>query len=393
MIPRVLRQTALERFAHYPVVTITGPRQSGKTSLCKQAFPKLACANLEDPETRERATADPRAFLLGFPHGAILDEVQRAPELMSALQVIVDERSANSQFVLSGSHNFQLHRAIAQSLAGRTTVLDLLPPSLDELRQFAAAPQRLDDVLRTGAYPRIHDQGIPAAEFLSDYVRTYVERDVRLVMNVQDLTLFQTFLRLCAGRSSQLLNLSALASDCGITQPTAKAWLSVLEASYLLTRVPPWHRNFGKRLVKSPKMYFLDSGLLCWLLGIRTNEQLEVHPLRGAVFESWVVAEILKARWNRGIADPIWFYTDQSRAEIDVVLELPGRLVLAEIKSGRRVAADAGQHLTVIGENARLDPMLVGEIEQVIVYGGELREQRQGKLLLPWDAIADFAWS
>lgn len=392
MIRRTLEQVALERFSHYPIVTVTGPRQSGKTLLCRQAFPKLAYANLEDPETRERAAAEPRSFLLSFADGAVLDEVQRTPELMSALQVIVDERRHNSQFVLTGSHNFQLHRAIVQSLAGRTAVLELLPPALEELRRFPRPPDHLDQILLMGAYPRIHDQGIPAAEFLGDYVRTYVERDVRLVMNVQDLTLFQTFLRLCAGRSARLLNLSSLASDCGISQPTAKAWLSVLEASYLLLRVPSWHRNLGKRLVKSPKLYFLDSGLLCWLLGIRTREHLEVHPLRGAVFESWAVAEIIKARWNRGVYEPIWFYGDQGRAEVDVVLELPGRTVLVEIKSGRRVAADALQPMARIGEAVLREPMLPGAVEQVVVYGGEVREQRQGALMLPWAQIDDFAW-
>lgn len=393
MIPRTLAATAKDRMTRHPVLTVTGPRQSGKTSLCKMAFPGFAYANLEDPDTRSRATADPRTFLASSATGLVLDEVQRTPELLSYVQVLVDERRSNGQFVLSGSHNFQLDRAIGQSLAGRTSILELLPPAFDELQRFASPPTSLDDVLRTGAYPRIHDQHVPAAEFLAGYVRTYVERDVRLVTNVQDLGLFQTFLRLAASRSGQLLNLASLAADVGISQPTANAWTSILETSYLALRVAPWHRNFGKRHVKSKKFYLLDSGLLCWLLGIRASDQLATHPLRGAVFETWVVTEILKARWNRGVSEPMWFYGEQGRAEVDLVLELPGRIVLVEIKAGARIAEDATQHLDRVASLVAKEPMLVGQVERVVIYAGTSRENRNGTTFLPWQEIPHYAWA
>jgi len=391
-IARELIRTAIDRGKRHPVVTITGPRQSGKTTLCRQAFPRLAYANLEDPTTRERAKADPRAFLDTFTKGAILDEVQRAPELISALQVVVDERRDHGRWVLSGSHNFQLHDAISQSLAGRTSVLELLPFTYGELRRLPGTPSKLDAVLLAGGYPRIHDRRLPPAEFHADYVRTYVERDVRLVLNIQDLAAFQTFLRLCAGRTGQLLNLSSLANDCGITHPTAKAWISVLEASYLVKRLPPWHRNLGKRLVKAPKLHLFDSGLLCWLLGIRTTDQLASHPLRGHVFESWVVAEVLKARWNRGIPDPIWFYADRA-GEVDLVLERGDRTQLVEIKSGARVPNDADAALDRLGALLPNDRTLPGKHTRVLIHGGDIRERRRGVQLLPWSAVHDFDWT
>ena len=241
--------TARDRAKRHATITITGPRQSGKTTLCKAAFPQLQYVNLEDPSTRERAVADPSGFVAQRADGAIFDEVQRAPELLSALQVLVDATRGHGRFVLSGSHNFQLQSSIAQSLAGRTTVLELLPLAIDEVREFANAPLHLADALFAGGYPRIFDRHLPPAEFLADYVRTYVERDVRLLLNVSDLGTFQTFLRLCAGRTGGLLNLSSLASDCGITHPTAKAWIGVLEASYLLRRIQPWFTSLGTRLV------------------------------------------------------------------------------------------------------------------------------------------------
>ena len=391
-IPRRLRVIALERAKRYRTMTITGPRQSGKTTLCREAFPHLAYANLEDPTTREQALADPSGFLARFSGGAVLDEVQRAPVLLSAIQVAADASSQNGRFVLSGSHNFQLHSAIAQSLAGRTSVLDLLPLALDELRQFASAPRDLPSTLFQGAYPRIFDQDIPVSEFMADYVRTYVERDVRLLLNVQDLGTFQTFLRLCAGRTGSLLNLSALASDAGISHVTAKAWIGLLEASYIVKRVQPWHSNLGKRLVKTPKLHFLDSGLLCWLLGIRSADQLETHPLRGQIFESWVVAEVLKARANEGLSDPIWFFRDQSGTEIDLLLDLPDRRVLVETKSGARVAPDGTMHLHQVADDMADDPMLRGRIERVAVYGGSERVTVNGVELLPWSQVSDYSW-
>lgn len=373
--------TLRSRAPRHPTLTVTGPRQSGKTTLCRAAFPDHSYVNLEDLNQRELAAADPVSFVRRHMSGAIFDEVQRVPNLLSAIQVAVDAEPRQGRFVLSGSHNLQLQGAIAQSLAGRTSVLDLLPMSFTELRAFTTAPTELLPTLFAGGYPRIFADEVPPTEFHADYVRTYVERDVRQLLSVQDLGAFQTFLRLCAGRTGSLVNLSSLASDCGITHPTAKAWLHVLEASYLVQVVRPWFTNLGKRLVKAPKLFFVDSGLLCWLLGIREPGQLDTHPLRGAVFESWVVAEILKARANLGISDPVWFYRDQSGNEVDLVVETGERLLLVEIKSGERVASDAIESMRTMvatfGETKR-------KVQGMIVYGGDTAAIVHGIELVPW---------
>lgn len=387
--PRRMLATLVERAGRHPTVTVTGPRQSGKTTLCRAAFPDHAYVNLEDPDLREIATADPSSFVARHARGAIFDEVQRVPSLLSAVQVAVDATRGNGRFVLSGSHNFQLQGAVAQSLAGRTSVLDLLPLSYDEIGAFPGAPKGLMPALFAGGYPRIFDRAIAPAEFHADYVRTYVERDVRQALAVQDLGTFQTFLRLCAGRSASLINLSSLASDCGITHPTAKAWIRVLEASYLVRTVQPWFTNLGKRLVKTPKLFFLDSGLLCWLLGIRDAEQLEVHPLRGAVFESWVVSEIMKVRANVGVADPVWFYRDHAANEVDLVVEAGKQLLLVEIKSGARVAPDTVEKLLATagafaGTHRR--------VRTVVVHGGDHALSLRGVDLLPWHRVAAERW-
>ncbi|MFY9343061.1 MAG: ATP-binding protein [Planctomycetota bacterium] len=374
------------------MLTVTGPRQSGKTTLCRQAFPDHPYVNLENPATLEQALADPSGFVDRHRDGAVFDEVQRAPALMSAIQVVVDNTRGNGRFILSGSHNFQLQASIAQSLAGRTSVLDLLPLAIDELRAFPNAPKTLVETLFAGSYPRIFDREIPPAEFHADYVRTYVERDVRQLLNIQDLGAFQTFLRLCAGRSGGLLNLAALGADAGITHPTAKAWINVLEASYLVRRVQPWFQNLGKRLVKTPKLHWLDSGLLCWLLGIRTPDQIEVHPLRGAIFETWVVAEVLKARANAGLSDPVWFYRDQSGTEVDLLVEGTHATILVEAKSGSRVAPDGVQPLQRVADALR--EYVPGKpVRTVVVYGGAERATLLGTELLPWSRIDEFDWA
>jgi predicted AAA+ superfamily ATPase len=381
-----MADTIRSRATRHPTLTVTGPRQSGKTTLCRAAFPDHSYVNLEDLNQRELAVADPSSFVRRHMSGAIFDEVQRVPELLSAIQVAVDAEPRQGRFVLSGSHNLQLQGAIAQSLAGRTSVLDLLPMNFAELRAFATAPTELLPTLFAGGYPRIFADHVPPTEFHADYVRTYVERDVRQLLAVQDLGAFQTFLRLCAGRTGSLVNLSSLASDCGITHPTAKAWLHVLEASYLVQVVRPWFTNLGKRLVKAPKLFFLDSGLLCWLLGIREPAQLDAHPLRGAVFESWVVSEILKARANLGTSDPLWFYRDQSGNEVDLVVETGDRLLLVEIKSGERVASDAIESMramvTKFGETKR-------KVQGVMVYGGDTAASVHGVELVPWRELGE----
>jgi len=355
MIPRNLAGPLRDLAKRYPVVTVTGPRQSGKTTLCRATFPDTAYVSLEPLDEREFARTDPRGFLRLYADGAVIDEVQHVPGLLSYLQAEVDERPMPGRFILTGSQHFGLSAAVSQSLAGRTGVLYLLPLSLDELRRFPSPPTGLFATLWSGGYPRIFDQGLPPDRWLADYTTTYVQRDVREVLNVGDLQAFTTFLQLCAGRTAQEVNLSSLGADAGVSHNTAKSWLSVLEASFICFRVPAWHRNLGKRLRKAAKLHFVDSGLACRLLGIRTAEQLIHHPLRGAIFESWVASEAYKARAHRGL-DPSLFHLREDRgAEIDLVVEAADEFLLVEAKSGATVVPDAHRPVYVeIGPAASL---------------------------------------
>jgi uncharacterized protein len=388
VIERTLRAPLLALAERYPVVTLTGPRQSGKTTLCRAAFPDKPYLSLEPPDEREFARTDPRGFLARVPDGSVIDEVQRVPELLSYLQQIVDARPRPGAFVLTGSQHFGLVDAVAQTLAGRTALLQLLPLALDEVRRFPQPADRLGDVLWAGGYPRIYDQHLPAHEWLGNYVATYVERDVRQVLRVADLVTFQTFLRLCAGRTGQLLNVSGLGADCGITQPTARSWLSVLEASYVVFRLPALHTNVRKRLVRAPKLYFHDTGLLCYLLGIRTPEQLDSHPLRGAVFECWVVSEILKYHLHRGATPTLHFYRDRQGHEVDLLVERGNDLVAVEAKSGRTIAPDAFEAL---GRFRTVGATPAAQ-RDVVVYGGDETQARSAGDLLAWTDIAAYDW-
>ena len=377
----------LQRSAElYPVVTLTGPRQSGKTTLCRQAFPDKPYASLEPLETRAFAREDPRGFLAQFPAGAILDEVQQAPDLLSYLQDHVDQDPAPGQFILTGSQHFGLSQAISQSLAGRTAVLHLLPPSLEELRRFPHPPQDLFNTLFAGAYPRIHDQGLPPTRWLADYLATYVQRDVRQVLAIGDLMAFTTFLRLCAGSTAQELNLSRLAADAGISQPTARAWLSVLETSFLGFRLPPWHANFRKRWVKAPKFHLFDSGLACHLLGIQSPDQLRTHPLRGALFESWAAAEILKQRHHQGLQPLAFHFREVSGREVDLVFEDGPRLHLVEMKSGQTLDGGWLEPLRSLREELANTPG-ISATAATLLYGGDQTQTRQGVQVLPWDGV------
>jgi len=333
MIPRQLAAQATRCFERYPVITLTGPRQSGKTTLVRALFPGKPYVNLEHPGTREFAQSDPEAFLGQFAEGAVIDEIQRVPELTSYIQVAVDERGQNGQFVLTGSHQFSLREAINQSLAGRTAILRLLPLSLRELQSSTGLPE-LDELLWRGLYPRVHAHGIPPDQAYSDYFETYIERDLRHILHVKDLTLFQRFVRLCAGRVGQLVNLNSLAADTGISQPTAREWLSVLESSFVIYRLTPWHSNIPKRYIKSPKLYFHDTGLAIWLSGITESHQLHNHPLRGAFYENLVVSEALKHFENHGIHAPLMFFRDQTGNEIDLLVPRGAKYQPIEIKSG-----------------------------------------------------------
>ena len=327
----------------FPVIALTGPRQSGKTTLARHVFAAKPYFSFEDLETRQRALLDPRRFFAQLEHGAVLDEVQRCPQLLSYLQGVVDERARMGDFVITGSQQFGLLAQITQSLAGRVGLLQLLPLSHAELANAGLAPQTLEQSMWLGGYPALFDRrrqlGNPSL-WLGGYTATYIERDVRQLLGVANLTLFQRFVLMCAARTGQLLNLSALASDCGISHTTARSWLTVLEASYLVFLLPPHHRNFGKRLVKMPKLYFLDTGLLCHLLRIDNALTLATHALRGAIFESWVVSQTLKHRWNQGLPADVFFWRDNHGTEIDLMFELGGALHAVEIKSGATFSPD-----------------------------------------------------
>jgi predicted AAA+ superfamily ATPase len=336
-IKRVIEPHLRKVWGHYPVVTVTGPRQSGKTTLVRTVFPKMPYANLEHPPTREFAQNDPEAFLDQFPENVILDEIQRVPELTSYIQVRVDAAQRNGQFILTGSHQYSLRQAINQSLAGRTAILRLLPLSLEELSPVIGQADP-DTLLWTGTYPRVHTQGIAPPQACSDYFETYIERDLRQILNVKDLSLFERFVRLCAGRVGQLLNLNSLAADAGVSQPTAREWISVLESSFVIFRLQPWHSNVAKRYIKTPKLYFHDTGLAVWLSGVTAPEQLKNHPLRGNFYENLVVSEILKRHENTGDNTPLYFYRDQTGNEIDLLIQRGNRHVPVEIKSGQTLS-------------------------------------------------------
>ena len=384
MITRTAEQTVQSLLLGFPIVTITGPRQSGKTTLAKAIFAAKPYVSLEDPDVRLAATDDPRSFLGRFPDGAVLDEVQRCPEILSYLQTLVDVDGRMGLFILTGSQQFGLLSDISQSLAGRTAFVELLPFSLDELLRSGMSPQSLDEMLTKGGYPPLYDRKIPPRKWFGAYVTAYIERDVRQVLKVQELETFQRFVRFCAGRTGQLLNLSSLAADCGITHNTAKSWISVLEASYILFQLRPHHANFNKRLVKTPKLYFYDAGLVCWLLGIQTPQQLETHPLRGSIFETFVVAELMKSRLNAGERSGMYFWRDSNGNEVDVIIEQGPQLIPVEIKSGATVARDFFVGLEkwmALSGNLGIDPLLI--------YGGENSYQRKRVRVFGWKDLPE----
>lgn len=379
MIPRSASRALLRLAQGFPVVALTGPRQSGKTTLARATFADKPYVSLENPDEREFAQADPRRFLARFPQGAILDEVQRCPDLLSWLQGVVDERGRMGDFILTGSAQFELIAGITQSLAGRIGRIELLPLSAHELTLAQCLPDTLEDALLRGGYPALYARPVSPGDWLSNYVATYLERDVRQLLAVRDLTQFQRFVRMCAARSGQILNLAALGADCGISAVTAREWLSVLEASYLVTRLPPYHRNFGKRLVKTPKLYFLDVGLMAWLLGIRDAASIHTHTARGALFETWVITELIKQRYNLGQGADLYFWRDNVGHEVDVLYETPQGLQAIEIKSGSTFASDwpaAIKKWQVFAPQEALSP--------IIVYGGEGSHERQGCRVLGW---------
>jgi uncharacterized protein len=383
-VPRELAATVRERLLGYPVVVITGPRQSGKTTLARLVAPDRPYFSLEDPDTRAFATEDPRGFLAQASEGAILDEVQRCPQLFSYLQGTVDaEPSRMGRFILTGSSQFELLASITQSLAGRASMLTLLPFSLGELQAAGRAPASVDALLHAGLFPPIHDRPVDPTAWLQDYVATYLDRDVRQILNIQNLAAFQRFVQLCAGRVGQLLNISSLAADAGVTRVTADAWLSVLQASHLVFLVRPWFTNVSKRLIKTPKLYFCDPGLAAWLIGVRRPEHLAAHPQRGSLFENWAVTELLKARLNRGLQPGLHFLRDKEGHEIDALVETaPTTLHAVEMKSGATVADDF-----FVGLDYWRGQLGRHSVHPWLIYGGDTAQDRERATVLPWSGL------
>lgn len=388
MIPRHAEATVRRLSTGFPIVAITGPRQSGKTTLARAVFPDKPYVSLEDPDIRTYVLTDPRGFLRQYSDGAVIDEAQRAPELFSYIQTHVDLDGRMGVFVLTGSQQFALRAGISQSLAGRVGMVTLLPFSFKELHDADTAPNDLEETLFTGGYPPIYDRALAPRVWFPQYIATYVERDVHQLIQIRDLSTFQTFVRMCAARTGQILNLSGLAADCGITHNTAKAWVSVLEASYLVFRLRPHHRNFNKRLIKSPKLYFYDTGLVSRLLNIDSPSTLTTHAMRGPLFENWIVSELAKERMNRGLEVNLSFWRDRSGLEVDVLVDHGSSLQPIEIKSGATIASDSFTGLDrwclLSGDCDPADP----RSKPILFYGGTNRQDRSSATVLPWREVA-----
>lgn len=363
-IHRIISKEVNRLATLYNVVTITGPRQSGKTTLCKKCFPNFEYVNLEDLSIREQVKTNPKAFLTQFQAGLIIDEVQHLPELFSYIQVLVDENPI-TKFILTGSSNFAIMQNVTQSLAGRTAVLTLLPLSLSELK--ASNKIATNTLLLNGGYPAVWGRNLPVQDASKNYYNTYIERDVRQLLKVKDISKFQIFIRLCAGRVGSEFNASVLSGEVGVSVHTIQEWLSTLEASYVVFKLPPFSKNIGKRLIKSPKIYFYDTGLACFLLGIENEEQLATHPLRGAIFENYVVLEFLKQRFNNGKLPNLYFYRDRSQKEIDILQAFGADYYAYEIKSATNFHKSFMKNLNYLKE-------ILGNklVSTQLVYDGEL---------------------
>lgn len=380
MIARHASSTLLNLIKGFPIVAVTGPRQSGKTTLVQAIFYNKAYISLEEPDKLELLSSDPRGFLESFPEGAVIDEAQRFPPLFSYLQGLVDRRKKPGLFILTGSQHFGLLSGIRQSLAGRVGLLELLPFSIAELWEAKVPIPELTATLYQGLYPALYDRPLAPRTWHANYVMTYLDRDVRNILNVRNLSTFQRFLRMCAARVGQLLNLSAMAADCGINHNTAQSWLSVLEASYIVYLLRPHFRNFGKRLVKSPKIYFYDPGLAAWLLNIQNHEHLAIHPQRGGLFECLIVGELLKDRFNRGLSSNLYFWRNNMGDEIDAILDQGTKLVPVELKSGETLNQDFFRGLEK-WRNLTKDP----KGPAFLVYGGKEKLTQLGIQVVPWN--------
>jgi uncharacterized protein len=370
---------------------VAGPRQSGKATFCRTEWGEKPYVLLETPDVLARVLADPRGFLDRLRGGAILDEIQNASVLVSYLQGITDTDPTPGAWILTGSQHFALVEGISQSLAGRSAMLELQPFSVEELRGAFPARGLAEHVL-SGGYPRVWAGGVDRSSWLADYAMNYIERDLRRIVEIGDLITFQTFLKLCAGRTGQVLNVASLGEDAGVTHTTARRWLSALEASYIVHRLPPLHRNVTKRLVKSPKLHFLDTGLACHLLGIRNEDDFAFHPLRGALFESWVVSEIRKARIHRGLQPDLVYYREGTGREVDLVVERGLDTIVVEIKSSVTPPLDAAKGLQPVVETLEKASIASRSVTKRVVYADSERFTVHGTEFVPWSQVADLAW-
>lgn len=370
-----------------PVVGILGPRQSGKTTLSRAAFPHHLYVSLEDPKVFKFLTEDPEGFFRVHhnEHGIIFDEAQRYPELFSYIQIISDERKQNGYFVLTGSQNFLLLEKITQSLAGRIALFTLLPLSVDELASAGLVPSDIDDLLFKGCYPRVYQAGMLPQEWSADYITTYLERDVRLVRNVENLALFHKFLGLCAGRIGQLIDLTSLSNDCGVSVSTVKSWLSLLETSYIIFMVQPHSQNFSKRLIKSPKLYFYDTGLVCSLLGIDSSKHLATHYLRGGIFESFALSEVMKRFYNQKKPPTLYFWRDKTGLELDGLIDKGGELFPIEIKAGHTISENYFTNLLLWNKISNTLPE-----HNSVIYAGDDDQPRSKGVVYSWRNLDSF---
>ncbi len=383
MITRDMAPKLVSLSRQYPVITVTGPRQSGKTTLVKAVFPEWSYVSLEDPDIREFASNDPRGFIQNYPKQAIFDEIQRVPDLFSYIQTHVDSLGKEGIYILTGSFHFGLMEGISQSLAGRVAVLELLPLSSREMERGGILPDSIDELMFAGCYPRIYHRGLAPQDWYANYVTTYLERDVRQVKNVNDLSTFQRFVRMCAARSGQILNLSSLGDDCGITHNTARSWISILEAGYIVYLLHPHHQNFNKRLIKSPKLYLYDSGLLSYLLGVSNPNSLAIHASRGHIFETWVMGELFKSLRNRGMSQNLYFWRDSAGHEIDCLIDDGNRLVPVEIKSGKTISEDYFKELRFWSRITS-----ISSDQMVVIYAGEHDQKRKEGNVVSWRSLA-----
>jgi predicted AAA+ superfamily ATPase len=385
LIPRAALDAAQSLMRMFPVLTITGPRQSGKTTLARMLAPDYPYFSLEDPDTLAMLSEDPRRFLNANTDGAIFDEAQRWPDLLSYLQTYVDaDRGRTGRFILTGSCQFNLMAKVTQSLAGRSATLTLLPFSLAELAAAGRAPAAVEELLWRGLFPAVYIGEVTPEQWARNYIATYVERDARQLQNIRNLSHFQKFVGLCAGRVGQLLNYESLASDAGIDQKTVRAWLSVLEASHILFFVQPWFQNIAKRLVKTPKLYFCDTGLAAWFLGARTPEYVATLPQRGALFENWVMLEILKTRHNRGETPDLWFLRDKLGHEVDALVQTgPEMFAAVEMKSGETFSTDFFKGLDFWRTH-----LPARALTSWVIYGGKSLLETSRGTVLPWNDLA-----